>query len=117
MVHRCSRARAKILRPAHQQGVLPQLPHLRPKVSVVKTSAGEATGPVGFLRVYDNAFGEVAQGGTRRGANMAVLRVEHPDIEEFIECKTNENHITNFNISVGVTDEFMKAVEIVGGGG
>ena len=84
---------------------------LRPKGSQVNSSAGQATGPVGFLRVYDNAFGEIAQGGTRRGANMAVLRVEHPDIEEFIECKTNENHITNFNISVGVTDIFMKAVE------
>lgn len=84
---------------------------LRPKGSLVKSSSGQATGPVGFLRVYDNAFGEIAQGGTRRGANMAVLRVEHPDIEEFIECKTNENHITNFNISVGVTDEFMQAVE------
>ncbi len=84
---------------------------LRPKGSHVKTSAGQATGPVGFLRVYDNAFGEVAQGGTRRGANMAVLRVDHPDIEEFITCKTNENHITNFNISVGITDAFMRAVE------
>ena len=84
---------------------------LRPKHSPVKTSAGEATGPVGFLRVYDQAFGEVAQGGTRRGANMAVLRVDHPDIEDFITCKTDENAITNFNISVGVTEAFMKAVE------
>jgi ribonucleoside-diphosphate reductase alpha chain len=84
---------------------------LRPKYSPVQTSAGEATGPVGFLRVYDQAFGEVAQGGTRRGANMAVLRVDHPDIEDFITCKTNENAITNFNISVGVTDAFMQAVE------
>lgn len=84
---------------------------LRPKGSHVKTSAGQATGPVGFLRVYDHAFGEVAQGGTRRGANMAVLRVDHPDIEEFITCKTNENQITNFNISVGITDAFMRAVE------
>jgi len=84
---------------------------LRPKGSHVKTSSGQATGPVGFLRVYDHAFGEVAQGGTRRGANMAVLRVDHPDIEEFINCKTNENQITNFNISVGITDAFMRAVE------
>lgn len=84
---------------------------LRPKGSHVKTSSGQATGPVGFLKVYDHAFGEVAQGGTRRGANMAVLRVDHPDIEEFITCKTNENQITNFNISVGVTDAFMRAVE------
>lgn len=84
---------------------------LRPKGALIKTSSGEATGPVGFLRVYDKAFGEIAQGGTRRGANMAVLRVDHPDIEEFITCKTDENAITNFNISVGITDAFMKAVE------
>jgi len=83
---------------------------LRPKGALVKSSAGRATGPVGFLRVYDKAFGEVAQGGTRRGANMAVLRVDHPDIREFISCKVDENHITNFNISVGVTDAFMRAV-------
>jgi len=84
---------------------------LRPKDTLVKSSAGQATGPVGFLRVYDIAFGEIAQGGTRRGANMAVLRVDHPDIEEFITCKTVEGAISNFNISVGVTDAFMEAVE------
>ncbi len=84
---------------------------LRPQGTLVKSSAGQATGPVGFLRVYDKAFGEVAQGGTRRGANMAVLRVDHPDIEAFITCKTDENAITNFNISVGITDAFMHAVE------
>ncbi|HET7010908.1 MAG TPA: adenosylcobalamin-dependent ribonucleoside-diphosphate reductase [Anaerolineales bacterium] len=83
---------------------------LRQQGAVVKSSAGVATGPVGFLRVYDKAFGEVAQGGTRRGANMAVLRVDHPDIRQFITCKTDENQITNFNISVGVTDAFMQAV-------
>lgn len=88
---------------------------LRPKGGLVHASAGQATGPVGFLRVYDNAFGEVAQGGTRRGANMAVLRIDHPDIEEFITCKTDENAITNFNISVGITDSFMRAVESDGG--
>jgi ribonucleoside-diphosphate reductase alpha chain len=84
---------------------------LRPKKSLVKSSAGQATGPVGFLRVYDKAFGEIAQGGTRRGANMAVLRVDHPDIEDFVSCKTDEHAITNFNISVGITDAFMRAVE------
>ncbi len=84
---------------------------LRPEGAVVRSSAGKATGPVGFLRVYDHAFGEVAQGGSRRGANMAVLRVDHPDIEQFITCKTSETAITNFNLSVGITDAFMKAVE------
>src|SRR5436190_7845370 len=84
---------------------------LRPQGSMLLTSAGQATGPVGFLRVYDHAFGEIAQGGTRRGANMAVLRVDHPDVEDFINCKSNENQITNFNISVGITDAFMRAVK------
>jgi ribonucleoside-diphosphate reductase alpha chain len=84
---------------------------LRPMGGLVKSSAGQATGPVGFLRVYDHAFGEIAQGGTRRGANMGVLRVDHPDVEEFIISKTSENAITNFNISVGITDAFMQAVQ------
>ncbi|HCB02233.1 MAG TPA: ribonucleoside-diphosphate reductase, adenosylcobalamin-dependent [Anaerolineae bacterium] len=84
---------------------------LRPAGALVQTSAGNATGPVGFLKVYDHAFGEIAQGGTRRGANMAVLRVDHPDVESFITCKINENQITNFNISVGITDAFMQAVK------
>lgn len=84
---------------------------LRPKGARVSTSKGVATGPVGFLRVYDKAFGEIAQGGTRRGANMAVLRVDHPDIQQFVRCKGTEGDIVNFNISVGITDAFMRAVE------
>lgn len=84
---------------------------LRPKGALVHSSAGQATGPVGFLRVYDQAFGEIAQGGVRRGANMAVLGVGHPDIQDFVSCKTSENAVTNFNISVGITDSFMRAVK------
>ncbi len=84
---------------------------LRPAGALVKTSNGKATGPVGFLKVFDAAFGEIAQGGARRGANMAVLSVEHPDIREFIKCKAEEGSISNFNISVGITDEFMRAVD------
>ncbi len=84
---------------------------LRPRDALVVSSMGKATGPIGFLRVYDKAFGEIAQGGSRRGANMATLRVDHPDIEDFIGCKTDEKAINNFNISVGVLDAFMQAVE------
>ena len=82
---------------------------LRPKGAIVQSSGGQATGPVGFMRVFDTASEIVSQGGARRGANMAVLRVDHPDIEEFIHCKSKEQTITNFNISVSVTDAFMRA--------
>ncbi|HAI63107.1 MAG: Ribonucleoside-diphosphate reductase [candidate division WWE3 bacterium GW2011_GWF2_41_45] len=84
---------------------------LRPKGSRVAASNGIATGPVGFLKVYDAAFGEIAQGGVRRGANMGVLRIDHPDIREFIECKSEEGKVANFNLSVAITDKFMEAVK------
>ena len=84
---------------------------LRPRGDRVMTSRGIATGPVGFLEAYDRAFDVIAQGGTRRGANMAVLNVDHPDIEEFVSAKAEEGKLTNFNISVGITDAFMEAAE------
>ncbi len=84
---------------------------LRPRDDRVMTSKGIATGPVGFLEAYDRAFDVIAQGGTRRGANMAVLNVEHPDIAEFVSAKAEEGKLTNFNISVGITDAFMEAAE------